>query len=117
MKILRNVGGFYATSICRATTCVCSALRLLLMIALTIAPPALAQTSFPGAGLGPIPDGGAACGPTTTTPLDTTFAVSGLTGTLSDLDVSITFAPAHTWGGDVTATLLEAEAALALDRP
>lgn len=59
---------------------------------------ASAQT-FPGAGVGAIPDDAPG------TPLVTSFAVSGITGNLTDLSVSVTFNPAHTWGGDVTATL------------
>lgn len=81
-----------------------------LVLALALTPAAaMAQTSFNATGVGPIPDAPiAGCGQAvgTLTPLNTTFAVSALTGTLSDLDVSITFAPAHTWGGDVTAILI-----------
>ncbi|MDZ4812073.1 MAG: hypothetical protein SGI99_05575 [Pseudomonadota bacterium] len=59
----------------------------------------LAQT-FPGAGLGAIPDNAPAAG------LNTTFAVSGAAGALTNLSVSITFSPVHTWVGDLTVTLL-----------
>lgn len=65
-----------------------------------IAPSLVLGQTFPGAGLGAIPDNDPVTG------LNTTFAVSGITGGIADLQVSITFAPAHTWAGDVTATLI-----------
>lgn len=58
-----------------------------------------------GTGLGAIPDGGPGCG-VPGTPLDTSFVVSGVTGGIQDINVSVTFSPAHTWSGDVTATLI-----------
>lgn len=53
--------------------------------------------------LGAIPDAPAAgCGQYgTTTPKDVTYTVSGLTGTITDVRVSSTFSPQHTWGGDL----------------
>ncbi len=65
-----------------------------------IAPSLVLAQTFPGAGLGAIPDNAPAAG------LDTTFAVSGIAAGIADLQVSITFSPAHTWAGDVTATLI-----------
>lgn len=61
-----------------------------------------AQT-FNGTGVGAIPD--ATANQVPGTPLVVSFAVSGITGNLTDLKVSSTFSPAHSWGGDVIATL------------
>lgn len=57
--------------------------------------------------LGAIPDAPAAgCGQyATTTPKDVTYTVSGLTGTITDVRVSSTFSPQHTWGGDLSLEL------------
>ncbi len=59
------------------------------------------------ASLGAIPDGPAGvCGDyTMSTGLNVTFNVTGLTGTINDVRISMTFNPAHTWGGDVWAEL------------
>src|SRR5450759_3358708 len=58
-----------------------------------------------GTGLGAIPDGGPGCG-VPGTPLDTAVVVCVVNGGIRDINVSITFSPAHTWSGDVTATLI-----------
>ncbi len=68
------------------------------------------QAAFPAnAGtLGPIPDGPGT--PTTCgsdgAPLNVTFTVSGMTAPLSSVQLSETFSPAHTWRGDLGATLI-----------
>ncbi|MEN1728713.1 MAG: proprotein convertase P-domain-containing protein, partial [Pseudomonadota bacterium] len=62
----------------------------------------LAQT-FPGAGTGAIPDGAGAGPANYGPPLDVTFAVSGLTGSLTDVSLSIT--ATHTWLGDLDVVL------------
>jgi len=56
--------------------------------------------------LGAIPDAAAGCGNhATSTPKDVTYNVSGLTGNINDVRVSMTFNPAHSWGGDIWAEL------------
>ena len=64
--------------------------------------------TFPGSGLGPIPDGGGACGPTPVTPLNVTFSVTGMPpGAASDVRVTgLTFSPNHTRAGEVVAQLI-----------
>ena len=66
-----------------------------------------AQT-FPGLGLGPIPDGGAGCAPSPVTPLNVTFNVTGMpTGAASDVRITgLTFGPHHTRAGEVVAQLI-----------
>ena len=75
------------------------ALAITMGLGLTLIGPsfALAQT-FPGAGLGAIPDNAPAAG------LDTTFAVSGITAGIADLNLS--FTATHTWVGDISVTLI-----------
>ena len=66
-------------------------------------------TTFPAnAGtLGPIPDRGATgCGAPSGPPLNVTFTVSGMSGSPTNVEVDMTFSPAHTWSGDVQATLV-----------
>jgi hypothetical protein len=64
------------------------------------------QTTFPGTGVGAIPDA-TACGPTPGTPLNITFNVTGVAGNVSNLSVDTTFGtPNHTWMGDIVATLI-----------
>ena len=61
-----------------------------------------------GTGMGMIPPGPGtptACGPEGP-PRDISFTVPTLVGELVDLDVEVTFSPAHTWAGDVTAVLI-----------
>lgn len=76
--------------------------------------PVLSEAAVPAATfaadpatLGAIPDsGGTGCG-TVGPPRNVTFNVSGLTGAVSNVAVeNLTFSPAHTWRGDVTATLI-----------
>jgi hypothetical protein len=63
--------------------------------------------TFNGSGVGPIPDNTGQCQPTAGPPLNVTFNVSGVSGAVSNVGVSITFgSPAHTWAGDVIATLI-----------
>jgi subtilisin-like proprotein convertase family protein len=58
------------------------------------------------ASLGGIADA-TACGPTPGTPRNVTFTTSGLSGSVSSVDVSMTLgSPNHTWMGDVIATLI-----------
>lgn len=62
-----------------------------------------AQQTFPGTGVGDIPDGGSGCsnnGPA----LDVTFSVTGLTDPVMSVEVDMTLS--HYWIGDVTATLI-----------
>jgi Calx-beta domain/FG-GAP-like repeat len=62
--------------------------------------------TFPGTGVGAIPDA-TACGPTPGTPLNITFNVTGVAGNVSNLSVDTTFGtPNHTWMGDIVATLI-----------
>lgn len=75
---------------------------------LTIAISALAvsaQTTFTGSGLGAVPDGAgtSTCG-APGTPLDVTFNVSGISGAVTNVSVSLTMT--HTWMNDVRATLI-----------
>jgi len=77
-----------------------SGLLVLLLLAWTSA--GLAQT-FPGAGTGAIPDGAGAGPANYGPPLDVTFNVSGITGSLTDVSVSMTLT--HTWMGDLDVVL------------
>ena len=64
------------------------------------------EAVFPGTGVGPIPDGGAACGPSPGQSLDISFLVSGINSAPSSISVSLTFgSPNHTYIGDIEATL------------
>src|SRR5690606_31594471 len=63
----------------------------------------LDEGTFPGTGVGAIPDGGPGCG-VDGTALDVTFNVPGLTGAVESVEVDFTIA--HTWVGDVTATVI-----------
>ena len=76
--------------------------RTLLCASLLFAGTAGAQTSFTGTGTGAIPDGPGAAG-TFGTPLDVAFAVSGMTGPLTN--VSLNFTATHTWVGDLDVVL------------
>lgn len=71
------------------------------MVAPSVAFPANAGT------LGAIPDGGidTACG-SDGSPRDVTFTVSGISSAPSNVEVSMTFSPAHTWRGDLGAVLI-----------
>lgn len=56
--------------------------------------------------LGAIPDNPMGCGNYAgATPKDVTFAVSGMTAPLSDVRISTTFNPVHTWRGDLSLEL------------
>lgn len=56
--------------------------------------------------LGAIADA-TACAPTPGTPKEVTFTTSGVTGTVTSVDISMTFGgPNHTWMGDIVATLI-----------
>src|SRR5690606_27493018 len=63
----------------------------------------LDEGTFPGTGVGAIPDGGPGCG-VNGAPLDVTFNVTGLTGPVESVELDFTIS--HTWMGDVTATLI-----------
>jgi subtilisin-like proprotein convertase family protein len=54
--------------------------------------------------LGAIPDGPTGNAQTPGTPRDVTFTVSGITGSVSNVEISLT--ATHTWLGDVQATLI-----------
>lgn len=63
------------------------------------------EETFPGTGVGPIPDGGAGC-PQPGDPLSISFDVTGIGSAPSSVDLSITFGgPNHTYVGDITAQL------------
>jgi len=56
--------------------------------------------------LGGIPDA-TSCGPTPGTPRNVTFTTTGLSGSVTSVDVSMTFgSPNHTFMGDIIATLI-----------
>lgn len=65
------------------------------------------EVLFPAtpASLGPIPDGLASSAYAPGLPRDVTFQVTGI-GAVETVSVTMAFNPAHTWGGDVTATLI-----------
>ena len=63
------------------------------------------QVAFPGANVGAIPDGPAACNAYGGN-RDVTFAVTGLTAPLTSISVSITLTPGHTWSGDLDVRLI-----------
>lgn len=65
-----------------------------------------AAATFAGSGVGAIPDGVSATCPAPGSPLNITFNVSGMIASLTDIRVSMTFSPEHTFGGDVAATLI-----------
>jgi hypothetical protein len=71
---------------------------------------AMAQNvqTFPATGLGPIPDPGGqpACNNFTAPPLDASIAVSGVSGNIVGIRVSLSFSSPHNWGADVIATLI-----------
>ncbi len=81
---------------------------LISMVALVTAGAALAQT-FPGTGIGDIPDRGAAgCGPPSGPALDITFAVDGVFPPLSAVEVDIN--ATHSWVGDLNVSLIAPDA-------
>jgi hypothetical protein len=67
------------------------------------------QTTFPGSNFGVIADGTSNCsaGTGNGAPRDIAFTVSGISGSVSAVEVSVTFGtPIHTFVGDLTATLI-----------
>lgn len=64
--------------------------------------------TFPGTNLGAIPDGASPChAPGVVAPRDVSFNVGGLSGAVTDVNVSMAFGgPNHSFIGDVTATLI-----------
>ncbi len=64
--------------------------------------------TFSGADVGAIPDAtaGQCWGAFVPTPRNVTFNVSGVAGPPSNVELSTTFSPNHTWVGDVRATLI-----------
>jgi subtilisin-like proprotein convertase family protein len=66
------------------------------------------SASFPGTNLGGIPDHVGTCQTAPfVPPRMVTFAVTGITAPVSNVQVSVGFgAPSHTWMGDITATLV-----------
>ena len=63
-----------------------------------------AQT-FNATGTGAIPDGGANPAPNYGAPLDVTFPVTGMTSQITNISLSITFNPGHTFIGDLDVVL------------
>jgi len=61
-------------------------------------------TTFPGTGVGVIPDGGSACGPTPGVALNVTFAVTGIVPPVNDIAVDVTLT--HPFLGDLVALLI-----------
>ncbi len=61
---------------------------------------AVPAATFAGTGFGAIPDN------LPGTPLNVTFTVSGITGAPTNVEVSHTYSPIHTWVGDVNAFLI-----------
>ena len=71
------------------------------------APATAPAATFPGANLGSIPDGPSPCHSGTLTPRNVTFNVTGQTGAVSNVELSMTFgSPNHSFVGDITATLI-----------
>ena len=64
--------------------------------------------TFNGANVGAIPDAatGNCWGAFVPTPRNVTFNVTGVTGPPSNVELSTTFSPIHSWVGDVRATLI-----------
>jgi len=77
--------------------------QVVVLIACTFASAAWAAT-FPGSGVGAIADGGAGCAPTYGTPLNVTFAVTGITGNPTSVSVDVTMT--HTFVGDLDVQLI-----------
>jgi subtilisin-like proprotein convertase family protein len=70
------------------------------------------DATFPGVGVGPIPDGGAAC-PQPGEPLSISFDVTGIASAPNSVAVSITFGgPNHSYIGDITAQLYSPDGAV-----
>ena len=67
---------------------------------------AIPASTFNGTGTGNIPDlpSGTSCQTAQGTPLNVTFSVTGIIGSVSNVSLSATMA--HTWVGDLTATLI-----------
>lgn len=65
------------------------------------------ETAFPanGATLGAVPDGPAACNAYGGN-RDVTFTVAGMNAPLSNVSVSLTMSPGHTWSGDLDVRLI-----------
>ncbi len=82
---------------------------LFALIAVCLASTAAFGATFPGSGVGQIPDspaGGNLCGDYSGAPLNVTFAVAGMTAPLSDVRVSFTSSGlSHSWVGDLDVTL------------
>ncbi|HNU07036.1 MAG TPA: VCBS repeat-containing protein [Pyrinomonadaceae bacterium] len=66
---------------------------------------AVPSATFAGTGVGNIPDA-TACGPTPGTPLNVSFNVTGISTAPSNVSVDFTAGTAHTWVGDLIATLI-----------
>jgi subtilisin-like proprotein convertase family protein len=80
-------------------------------VALLLSAGSAGATSFPadGASLGAIPDSvGTSCNPGA--PRNVTFTVTGVSGAINDVQVSMTFSPAHTWVGDLEVVLIAPDA-------
>jgi subtilisin-like proprotein convertase family protein len=64
----------------------------------------LGTVSFPGGNTGPIPDAGEGCGTPAASSRDVTFNVTGVAGTITDVELQANIL--HSWAGDLTATLI-----------
>lgn len=82
---------------------------LFVLIVVCFASTASFSATFPGSGLGQIPDspaGGSLCGDYSGAPLNITFTVTGVTAPLTDVRVSFTSSGlSHSWVGDLDVTL------------
>lgn len=79
-------------------------LRWYLLVAILAAGALNAQT-FNGTNTGAIPDGGVGTVPDWGTPRDVSFAVSGMSSSITNISLSITFNPEHTYIGDLDVVL------------
>jgi hypothetical protein len=68
---------------------------------------AVPSATFTGVGTGPIPDGGTGCSPSPGAPRNVTFDVTGIGTAPTNVSIGMTFGgPAHTFVGDIVATLI-----------
>ena len=116
MESVRNDGSFRRVIYCGAMVA-CVALALFLTARFNSTEVAAENTgntmaipsaTFAGTNLGAIPDGTSPChNPGVVSPRDVAFNVTGLSGAPTNVQISTTFGgPAHSFVGDVTATLI-----------
>jgi hypothetical protein len=81
----------------------------------TTAEPEVTTLDIPGFGTGPIPDSTSTSCQNPGAPRDVMFNVTGATGNLQSVKVSTRFDPAHSWAGDLIATLIAPGGSRSLD--